>query len=447
MARRALLPLCRRAGPASDIAVPTCNLMAKFAALMLGLMVAAGSYTASAQQLEGPVHIGIIRPPVDDVDTLMAPVARAAEQGAIMAEEEFAFNADMFGFDFAVVQSEAQGRDVVAAAEELLDSEGVFAFAGGFDGQEAQLLSALAEERGVPFINLLASDDALRNEMCSASTFHMSPSAAMYLDALAGWYVRAGFRNWFTVVGDTEQAQAQHERLLWGLNERHFGAREAGTATMAAGGAIDTDTITAIESAGADLVVLLVPPHDQLSALATLEEAGLDLMVTGFPDPAAQTREFFSLSGEAAPNLGSGMRATAWEPTLDAYGARELNARYMQRWGEPMEQAAWATYQAVKAFFEGATFTGSTEPESVFAHLTAPSSVFDVWKGIGTSFRPWDHQMRQPLYLVDIDPEATEPRLVGQLVGELPAIYMPGTDPVERLDQLGDLEAQSRCQF
>jgi hypothetical protein len=55
--------------------------------------------------------------------------------------------------------------------------------------------------------------------------------------------------------------------------------------------------------------------------------------------------------------------------------------------------------------------------------------------------------MRQPLYLVDIDPDATEPRLVGQLVGELPAIYMPGTDPVERLDQLGDLEAQSRCQF
>jgi ABC transporter substrate binding protein (PQQ-dependent alcohol dehydrogenase system) len=141
------------------------------------------------------------------------------------------------------------------------------------------------------------------------------------------------------------------------------------------------------------------------------------------------------------------MRATAWEPTIDAYGARELNARYMQRWGDPMEQAAWATYQAVKAFFEAATFSGSTDADSVFEYLTAPNSVFDVWKGIGTSFRPWDHQMRQPLYLVDIDPDATEPRLVGQLVGELPAIYMPGTDPVERLDQLGDLEAQSRCQF
>lgn len=434
------------AGPASDTPAP--NRHARpWGALALGLMLAVAPQAITAQELEGPVHIGIIRPPVADVDALMAPVARSAEQGAIMAEEEFDFNASMFGFDFAVVQHEAQGQDVIAAAEELVDTDEVFALAGGFDDEEARLLSEWAGERGVPFINLLSSDDALRNEMCNASTFHMSPSAAMYLDALAGWYVRAGFRNWFTIVGDTDQAQAQHERLLWGLGERHFGAREAGTATMASGGALDADTIAAIESAGADFVVLLVPPQDQLSALAALEDAGLDLMVTGFPDPAAQTREFFVQSSEAAPNLGSGMRATAWEPTIDAYGARELNARYMQRWGDPMEQAAWATYQAVKAFFEAATFSGSTDADSVFEYLTAPNSVFDVWKGIGTSFRPWDHQMRQPLYLVDIDPDATEPRLVGQLVGELPAIYMPGTDPVERLDQLGDLEAQSRCQF
>jgi len=33
------------------------------------------------------------------------------------------------------------------------------------------------------------------------------------------------------------------------------------------------------------------------------------------------------------------------------------------------------------------------------------------------------------------------------LVGELPAIYMPGTDPVERLDQLGDLRDRTRCAF
>ena len=419
----------------------------KAAAAFLALIWLSWAHSAFAQQLEGQVHIGLILRPAEQADPLMAPVALSVEQGAELAKEEFSFNAEMFGFDFDVVQSEAEGEGVIAAAEALVEEHGVFGLAGGFDAEEARLLSQWAGERGVPFINLLASEDALRNEMCNATTFHIAPSAAMYLDALAGWYVRAGFRNWFTLVGDDPEAQAQHERLLWTLNQRHFGAREAGTSAMAEGDTLDGETIAAIERANADLVVLLVPPRDQLAALAAMEEAGLDLMVTGFPDPAAQTREFFVQSSDAAPALGAGMRATAWEPTLDAYGARELNARYMQRWNQPMEQGAWAAYQAVKAFFEAAMFTGSTDAESILTYLAAPSSVFDVWKGIGTSFRAWDHQLRQPLYLVAINPEADEPRLVGQLVGELPAIYMPGTDPVERLDQLGDLEAQSRCQF
>lgn len=443
---RALLDFCAGAAQASQ----TLAFTRKFSPV--GLLIAAAMLVAlpqiaTAQQLEGPVYIGVIRPAPDTVDPLMAPVARSAEQGTIMAEEEFSFNASMFGFDFAIIQKEAQGEDVIAAAEELVDSDEVFALAGGFDEAEARLLSAWADERAIPFINLLGADDALRNELCTPSTFHMSPSAAMYLDALAGWYVRAGFRNWFTLVADTEVNPAERDRLLRGLSDRHFGAREVGTATLAADGTPDADTIAAIERSRADFVLLLMPAQAQLTALGALEAAGLDLMVTGFPDPAAQTREFFMQSSAVAPVLGSGMRAIAWEPTLDAYGARELNARYMQRWNEPMEQAAWATYQAVKAFFEAAMFTGATDPESVFAYLTAPGSVFDVWKGIGTSFRPWDHQMRQPLYLVDIDPDATEPRLAAQLVGELPAIYLPGTDPVERLDQLGDLAAQSRCHF
>lgn len=86
---------------------------------------------------------------------------------------------------------------------------------------------------------------------------------------------------------------------------------------------------------------------------------------------------------------------------------------------------------------------GSLEPQAVLDYLS--NSVFDVWKGIGVSFRPWDRQLRQPLYLVAINDADSDAFGLATLVGELPAIYMPGTDPVERLDQLGDLQATSRC--
>ena len=403
---------------------------------------------AAAQPVPGsPVHIGVIVPDIADSGDLRFSVGQSAQHGAIMAEEEFGLNASMFELDFDVVTAEANGADVVAAAERLVAEDKVFALAGGFTGEEASLLSAWSAEHGLPFVNLLASDDALRNQSCAATSFHVAPSAAMYLDSLAGWYVRAGFRNWFVVQADSTQSTSHAERLSRALNDRHFGAREVGHAVVPPGAVMPQSVVDEIRGSGADVVVLLVDAADQLADLAALDAAGLDLMVTGFPYAEAQTRDFFARSRAAAPTLGIGMRATAWEPTLDAYGARELNARYMDRWEEPMEAGAWATYQGVKVLFEAAMFGGSTDSADVLGYLSAPTSVFDVWKGIGTSFRPWDHQLRQPLYLTQIDGAATEPKLMGQLVGELPAIYMPGTDPVERLDQMGDLEAQSECRF
>ena len=112
-----------------------------------------------------------------------------------------------------------------------------------------------------------------------------------------------------------------------------------------------------------------------------------------------------------------------------------------------MDSPAWAAYQAIKILFEAASFGGTTEGNKLVEYFESPQSVFDVWKGIGVTFRPWDHQLRQPLYLVSINSEAEEPRALATLVGELPAIYMPLTDPVERLDQLGDLGRESDCRF
>lgn len=417
---------------------------------LASIVVAVGlGLTASAygQDMAGAaIRIGLIIPATTATpDGLSDPIATAAKQGAVMAEEEFTLNASMFEVEFAAVTEEANGADVIKAAEHLVNDEKVFALAGGFNSNEALILSQWADQHEIPFLNIGASSDALRNEQCAATTFHLAPSAAMYLDALAGWYVRAGFRKWYFVQVDSDEGKAQYDRALKSIGDRHFGAREAGHTVVAAGSALPDSVLADIQQSGADMVVMLAGGEDQLTMLAQMEAAGIDATVTGFPYPETQTRSFFEASRKAAPKLGTGMRATEWEPTLDAYGARELNARYQDRWHEPMEASAWATYQAVKIFYEAAIFTGSIAPKDVLSYMESPDTVFDVWKGIGTSFRPWDRQLRQSLFLVKIDDKATDAKLVGQLVGELPAIYMPGTDPIERLDQLGDLEGQSAC--
>ena len=420
------------------------------ASVILLLIGFAGTALGQTPGVDLPIRIGALLPAVPEPGG--APfdfaVAEAARLAAGMAADEFGFNAEILGLDFALLTEHAADTEaLLEAAGRLIDEEGVFALLGGFGTEQALALSALAEERQIPFLNVGASSDSLRNEACSRFTFHFAPSDAMYLDALVGWFVRAGFRRWFFVHEDDPERESQYRRTTWSIRNRHFGAREVGRIALAPGTSDFGRAINAARRNDAEVILLLLEPEAQLAFLEQYETADLEAQVTGFPDLGAQTRAFFLASRDAALKAGSGFRSTAWEATLDAYGARELNARFLGSFGSPMEYSAWAVLQAVKVLFEAATFGGSLVGEEVVAYLENSAAVFDVYKGIGISFRPWDHQLRQSIYLVDIRPEAEGPQDAVLLVGELPAIYMPRTDPVERLDQIGDAERESECRF
>jgi ABC-type branched-subunit amino acid transport system substrate-binding protein len=402
----------------------------------------------SQSPVEAPMRIGVILPTGIEPAPLPDAVTEAARMGAIMAEEEFSFNAELLGMELDVlIESVSSQQAALQTAEELVTDEGVFALIGGFGEGQALALRNLAEEHQILFFNIGSPNDTLRNEACSRYTFHVEPSAAMYLDALAGWYIRSGFRNWFFVHEDSVEGETLYRRAISSLRERHFGAREVGRSVVAPNALEFNETIEAVRRARPGVVLLLLDPADQLTFLEQYEAAGLEAAVTGFPHPAAQTRTFFDASRTVALTAGAGHRATSWEATLDRYGARELNSRFLARWNQPMEPSAWAAYQAVKILYEAALLGGTLEGPELVEHLESPQAVFDIWKGIGASFRPWDHQLRQSLFLVKISSDAEEASNVAALVGELPAIYMPGTDPVERLDQLGDLQRESRCRF
>jgi ABC-type branched-subunit amino acid transport system substrate-binding protein len=419
-------------------------------ALLFATAVLAGPATPQGA-LEGSLRIGFILPavPEDATEEWQRAVAVGAEHGAILGIEEQTFNAQLFDIDFDVAFATAAGPvDVVAAAERLFQEEGIYAVIGGYSTPEAIALGTWAEQRNIPFVNVGAQADVLRNDLCLPMTFHVQPSAAMYLDALAGWYVRAGFRRWYIVQSADTEGAALHERLSWALDNRHFGANEVGTTVLDDTTDTGAELRSAIERSRADLLVLLVDAGEQLRVMSDLDAAGLTLEVAGYPFPETESRDYLVASREAAPNLGTDHRASAWEATIDAYGAREYNARHRLRWdSEPQDAAAWAAFHAVKILFEAALFGGSTDGIDLAAYMVNQSSVFDLHKGIAVTFRPWDHQLRQSLFLVKISETADNAFDMALLVGELPAIYMPGTDPEERLDQLGDLASHSTCRF
>lgn len=411
-----------------------------------GAVLVSASYRVLALSGEKALRLGVVLPSRPR-SSLERAVVEAARMGLDMARDEYAFNASLVGRRLEVLLRGAPDTQAgVREAERLVTTEGVYALIGGHGGQ-AEVLSRFAEEHRVPFLNIGSPSDRLRQEACGRYTFHLEASAAMYLDALVAWFVQAGFRTWFVVYEESAEGQSLYQRTRKSLLERHFGAREIGRATVSPNRPDFRSVLEGIRRVQPQVVLLLLGAEAQLAFLGQYEAARLGAAVTGFPYPETQTRAFFAASRSRAPRAGAGYRAVLWEAKLDAYGARELNARFRERFRRPMDPPAWAGYQSVKLLFEAASFGGSLEGPSLVSYLENPATVFDVHKGIGVSFRPWDHQLRQSLYLVRINPQARDDWDLASLVGELPAIYRPGTDPIERLDQLGDLRRDSRCRF
>ncbi|HEY1953450.1 MAG TPA: ABC transporter substrate-binding protein [Gemmatimonadaceae bacterium] len=110
------------------------------------------------------------------------------------------------------------------------------------------------------------------------------------------------------------------------------------------------------------------------------------------------------LRADLLTGSGSAGRGTdsvvLWHPTLERFGASQLNDRYSAAFHVGMDGGAWAGWAAVKFVAEAVLRVRSTQPMKLRAYLLASTTQFDGHKGWPLSFRPLDHQLRQPLYIV-----------------------------------------------
>ncbi len=140
---------------------------------------------------------------------------------------------------------------------------------------------------------------------------------------------------------------------------------------------------------------------------------------------------------DAMAAAASGGSVWSWHHSLEAFGAAQLNDRYRARYGDGMDAQAWEAWMAVKIVAEAALRTDSVEPVALGAYMVREQTRFDGHKGRPLSFRGWDHQLRQPLYVV--------PATGGRPI-EVPA-RTSGTRVADQLDQLGTGASASACRW
>jgi ABC-type branched-subunit amino acid transport system substrate-binding protein len=332
---------------------------------------------------------------------LAAPLRRGAELG--LAEANVL--ATLFGKRLALEVEAAADPGVALAAARALARRRALAVVGGAGGAFGSAWREAAAE-GVVVMNVAAADEVLRNERCAPTLCHVLPSVTMYVDALVQWARERRRAGRFALVSDGSERGREVEAAL----------RRAVGRT---GGALVPD-------GEADLVLLATDAGGARAALARARGEGRAASIAGIGDEVP-----LALAAEEA----AGAWIVAWHHELERFSARELNNRFRRRFGAPLTEVAWAAWAAVKLVGE-AVVRADVQDGAGLRRFIDSAAPFDGHKGSALTFRPWDRQLRQPLYVIGPRPADGVGRGAFGLWAEV-----GGDDP----DRLGTTAAETRC--
>ena len=370
-------------------------------------------------------------------------IGDGGRMGATLAESQLGAVAEANGLNLKLLNATSPTVEAaIRAGERLVETGDICALVGGVGEGQAQVLAEIAARAKIPFFNVGETDDAMRGAGCSRYVFHVEASDAMYLDALAELATAQGQKRWYIVSDNTRRGRALLTRAK--LAAETAGAVVIGSTSITPALATYYDEVAEVKAAEADVVLILLQAFDQFNFMLQVEDAGITVPLLTFPHTITQTRDFIAAARYRLPIVNPVHRIALWETTNPAADAQVFNEKIRAQWGEGADPTAWSSYHAIKIILDSVMAIGSTDAEALIDHLEQPDTSFEVLKGAGISFRPWDHQLRQPLYGVTVDQEAEWDRMnldtrigIARFDGVLPA-GEPGADPRAWLDQLGD---------
>jgi ABC transporter substrate binding protein (PQQ-dependent alcohol dehydrogenase system) len=243
------------------------------------------------------------------------------------------------------------------------------------------LAVAKAASPTVPVFNIRHQDDALRGALCGSNVFHVAPSTSMLTDALAQFTVQKNWRRVLVLRGPISPDQVLADAFT--ISAKKFGARVVDTRQFAYGN--DPRKRDEID-------VALMTNGDDYDVVF-LADTGGDFGRT-VPYQLAKPR----------PVIGTeGLMASAWVPYSERFGSPQVNHRFQRLAHRDMGELDFGAWVSVRAVMEAVIRAKAETGQAVSAALTRNDIAIDVSKGIQSSFRSWDHQLRQVIELHTAD--------------------------------------------
>ena len=294
---------------------------------------------------------------------------------------------------------------------------------------DAYIIADMAPEGLLKFADALAgkpalianvgnADDSLREENCRANVLHVSPTRTMLADALGQYLAWKQWRNWFLISGPRPEDKLMAD--AYRRTAKRFGAKivedrefkyESGSRRADGGFEQVQSQIPQFTQGAKDHDVVIVADEGQLFG---------DYMPyrTWNARPVAGT---------------SGLVATSWHPALELWGGTQFQNRFRRlnnRIMTPIDYDAWL---AVRVIGEAASRKNSADFKVLSTFIHAPEFELAAFKGVKTTFRAWNGQLRQPLIV-------TTPKLL-VTISPQPGFLHQFTE----LDTLGIDKPETKC--
>ena len=390
------------------------------AALALGWVLAAAPLHTLAQTQAQAVTVGVISL---DGDPRYAPrrveraypghpVSRAVE-GVKLAAADSAYELGTLGLQMQVSELRVREAKDLPAALAQMKAQRVRYLVSDLPAPLLQALVAQAPATlgDVVVFNASSDDDTLRAQGCARQLLHTYPSRAMLSDALAQ-YLAAQRWTQALVLNGSSNADAAW-RTAFERSAKRFGVKLVAQRDFALSGDPRQRDLGNVRLLTSDR------QHDVVVVLDTDGEF-------------ARTVPY--ATNQPRPVVGaSGLSALAWHPQWERYGAPQLTRRFGRQAHASMVGQDWAAWMAGRAIAAALVQRPKGSAAEHLAALRGGDITLDGFKGRVLSFRAWDGQLRQPVFLSHGD----------GVVGLAP---MDGVlHPTEVLDTLGVDEKESPC--
>lgn len=373
-----------------------------------------------------PIKIGHLIP----LSGFLAPMGDFAQKAGQLAAEEINAAGGVLGRQIQTLADDETNPGVaVQKATKFIQQDKVDFLLGTVSSAVALAVMDVAERYQKIFINTGSNSDEIRGAKCNYYTFCSEASNTQYVKAIGRYLVKnKNYKTFYILTSDYAFGHDLTRVTRRLLNE--LGGKEIGHDLVPTGTADYSSYLLKVRNAKPEVIFVNVAGADQTTFLKQYTEFGLKIDVAGGVTDTV-------LMWNAGKETAQGVWTLIWWGDLDNAWTKNFVSKYRQKYGFPPENQAWGDYSSIKVLAEAIKMAGTTDSKKVVEALEKIK--FDGGKGRELYYRTYDHQLMQPMYVVDIKKTGNKDKWdIFNVVAEV-----PGKD--ESLEVIAPTKEENPC--